>query len=177
VARNARPPLHGAVSIMLVVFWCTIGIYARHLTRCMLIHPNIRAGVQLVFKSIFRMNAAVLTTLFGVSLLVINNYSARIHLDMQQRENATSLEITLAREVMFASRVVFTLLALLWNLLVVFILLSTCRSHTLEIRRFVRYLEVDASAYDAYCNKLYLGTDPATQYNIFEGNVQKLTGD
>ena len=92
VARNAQPPLHGVVSIMLVAFWCTIGIYARHLTRCLLNHPNIRKGVQLVCKSIFRMNAAVLITLFSVSLLVVNNFSAKIHLDMQQRENGKCFE-------------------------------------------------------------------------------------
>ena len=50
--------------------------------------------------------------------------------------------------IMYVSRVIFSVFALVFNSMVGFVVLSVCRTHTIGIRRFIRELEEDGKICD-----------------------------
>lgn len=137
VLKSQRTPLQGVLRMVVTILWCWVGIYSPKLVYRLLSHPVIRDGVRWPSQAVFRLNVAGLVALLCVILVVVSNYSARtlLHLNWDTSGNTiqlkNSLAIMVALEVTYASQLLFSIVILFWNLTVVFILLSTCRTYTI----------------------------------------------
>ena len=64
--------LRGSVAIVMVLYWCSLGIYANKLAGRLIMTPKFLDSVRLHSKTIFKISAAGIMVLLGVAQIVIN---------------------------------------------------------------------------------------------------------
>jgi len=162
--------LDGTVSIMVMTFFCGLGVYSHRLAYRLFVHPKFLDMLRLHSKSVMKMNAAFLLFIILSSFVTVLNvatvnysygYNYNVSLFDENRDspaplsNATVLnpcqQVEIQVEICqiyWASQMIFSLFFLVWNLLVAVVLVSVARTQTINIRKFLRELEHDAFLLD-----------------------------
>ena len=178
MSRHTRKDiLDGVVSIMVMTFFCGLGVYSHRLAYRLFVHPKFLDMLRLHSKTVMKLNSAFLLFVILSSFVVVLNV-ATVDYSYSFRPNATlgpnydtgdgeppapvpvsnatagvnpcqTVEIRVEIcQVYWATQVLFSLLFLVWNLLVAVVLVSVARTQTINIRRFLRELEQDAFLLD-----------------------------
>jgi len=171
MSRHTRSDiLDGTVSIMVMTFFCGLGVYSHRLAYRLFVHPKFLDMLRLHSKSVMKINAAFLLFIILSSFVTVLNV-ATINYSYSFQDNATLVTIpgpqfakisnaTLLNpcqtveiqveicQIYWASQMVFSLFFLVWNLLVAVVLVSVARTQTINIRKFLRELEQDAFLLD-----------------------------
>ena len=121
--------LRGTVSIAMVLFWCSLGIYANKLAGRLFVTPHFLDSIRLHSKTIFKISAAGITIVLGLAAIILNCFEAKDIFDGSMCRKIV-LNIAVCK-VLFVTRVICSIFTLIWNLLVAIILLSVCRTHTI----------------------------------------------
>lgn len=137
--------LTGIVNLILGFSWICLGIYSNKLSRKLFSNRNFVESVRIHSRTFFKISAAGLMIFLGTVAVVINGY---VGYGTFGPRHCQKLDInTVICHVMYSSHMTFSVISLLWNLLVGCMLLSVCRTHTIGVRRFQRVLEHDAKLY------------------------------
>jgi len=171
MSRHTRSDiLDGTVSIMVMTFFCGLGVYSHRLAYRLFVHPKFLDMLRLHSKSVMKINAAFLLFIILSSFVTVLNV-ATVNYSYSFQDNATLVTIpgpqfakisnaTLLNpcqtveiqveicQIYWASQMVFSLFFLVWNLLVAVVLVSVARTQTINIRKFLRELEQDAFLLD-----------------------------
>ncbi|CAG5134553.1 unnamed protein product, partial [Candidula unifasciata] len=141
---------------ILGLYWIGLGIYANTLATRLFSNKRMVDCIRLHSKTIFKVNTAIIVMLLSVTVMVINLYSSHHLLETHMPSNGTlvsdancvsvGVNVFLCK-VYFGSKIVYSCFCLLWNLLVVGIFLSVCRTHTISIRKFMKELLYDSKIY------------------------------
>ncbi|XP_050735308.1 uncharacterized protein LOC127007891 isoform X2 [Eriocheir sinensis] len=139
--------IDAAVSMFYTLLWGALGLYSNKLAFKLFSHTKFLDMLRLHSKTILKMNASVV--LFSLMLLIVifNNISAFPDFRAKACE-AVGVEVLVCRT-RYIFRVIYSFFAVLWNYLVAFVLVSTCRTHVIGIRRFMKALEKDARTYES----------------------------
>ncbi|RUS76129.1 hypothetical protein EGW08_016099, partial [Elysia chlorotica] len=128
---------------LLGAYWVGLAIYARSLAVRLLSNALFVQCIRMHTKTIFKINAAVIILVLSVTVASFNIYLTRNILDNGHTPTDTGTSNIMDGncetaglhryicEVYFLARIVLMFFALAWNLLVVSILLSVCRTHTI----------------------------------------------
>jgi len=170
--------LDGTVSVMVMLFFCGLGVYSHRLAYRLFVHPKFLDMLRLHSKTIMKLNSAlvifiVLSSFVAVlNVATINNtynHVANVTLvnpDIDPKPgpqpNDTNInpcqrvEVDVAIcKIYWASQVLFSLHFLVWNLLVAVVLVSVARTQTINIRKFLHELEQDAILLDRQLQATY----------------------
>jgi len=190
MSRHTRKDiLDGVVSIMVMTFFCGLGVYSHRLAYRLFVHPKFLDMLRLHSKTVMKLNSAFLLFIILSSFVVVLNV-ATVDYSYSFRPNATlgpnydtgdgeppapapvsnatagvnpcqTVEIRVEIcQVYWATQVIFSLLFLVWNLLVAVVLVSVARTQTINIRRFLRELEQDAFLLDRSLQASYGASKP-----------------
>ncbi|XP_071519196.1 uncharacterized protein [Panulirus ornatus] len=85
-----------------------------------------------------------------------------------------SVEVLVCK-VRYIFRVLYSAFAVIWNYLVAFVLISTCRTHVIGIRRFMQALEQDARAYES--RYMGLAQQGSSERPVLEENAHPSEGN
>jgi len=162
--------LDGTVTIMVMTFFCGLGVYSHRLAYRLFVHPKFLDMLRLHSKSVMKMNAAFLLFIILCSFVTVLNvstisysYGYNYNVSLLNEDpspptplsNATVLnpcqQVEIQVEICqiyWASQMIFSLFFLVWNLLVAVVLVSVARTQTINIRKFLRELEHDAFLLD-----------------------------
>merc|ERR1711936_1186922 len=155
--------LDGAVSTMLTSFFCGLGVYSQSLAYRLLVHSRILKLLRLHSKKVVMVNSAmVIGTLLSCLAAILNistvpsayqynyNYTYPAHLD-NTTENThvnpcqvVELPVVIC-QVLWTSQMIYSIFFFIWNLLIALVLVSVCRTQTINIRLFLKELEKDAN--------------------------------
>ncbi|XP_060586694.1 uncharacterized protein LOC132742337 isoform X2 [Ruditapes philippinarum] len=151
-SKNSSTTVHiGFMSLLIGFGWLCLGIYSFRLAGRLFGDEDFAASIRTHSKTLFKINSAILLILCGFIFTGLNLYTS---FDTYASDYCHIVGLHhLVCNSMYISRVVFSVLATIWNLLVGCMLLSVCRTHTIGIRRFVRDLEDDGRKYDDYWKK------------------------
>ncbi len=121
--------LSGSVSIFIGIFWVALGIYSNKLAANLFSNARLLDSVRLHSKTIFKISSAGIMIFLTTSVIVLNNVSAK---NMYKDDFCVrvSLNVLVCR-ILYVTKVVYSVLALVWTLLVSIVLLSVCRTHTI----------------------------------------------
>lgn len=167
--------LDGTVSVMVISFFCGLGVYSHRLAYRLFIHPKFLDMLRLHSKSVMKLNSALVIFFILSSFVIVlnlgtisNTYGYVINATLvdprlsNMSSNGTHLnpcqlvEIDVAIcQIYWGSQVVFSILFLVWNLLVAVVLVSVARTQTINIRKFLRELEQDAMMLDKQLQTSY----------------------
>ncbi|CAN7937716.1 unnamed protein product, partial [Ixodes hexagonus] len=154
--KERQDTLHRSVSAFIVLAWCLFGIYARRLARRLFSHPAFLRDIRMHSKTMLKINVAALAVLVGAVFVGVNAYSGWLEACQPDCDPlGGSYELCMVR---FGLRLLFSVLALLWNGLVCLVLVSVARTHTIGIRRFITELESDAVAHEKQYSRRYPGS-------------------
>ena len=158
--------------------WCSTGCWELHSIplSCKEVFqsPPSDEKVRLHSKTVMKMNAAVVVFLTIAFFVVVQNLALEKYLwgyvdtgngtvaieyENHASNNGSSNEIPMnpCQKVripleicrsFFFFQLVYSLFFLLWNALVALVLISVARTHTIDIRRFMRELGIDAHLHD-----------------------------
>ncbi|OWF34992.1 uncharacterized protein LOC110443504 [Mizuhopecten yessoensis] len=142
--------LIGIVNLILGFSWICLGIYSNKLSKKLFSNRNFVESVRIHSRTFFKVSAAGLLIFLGTVAIIINGYIK--YTEFGPRHCQTLNINTVICHVMYTSHVSFSVISLLWNLLVGCMLLSVCRTHTIGVRRFIRVLEHDAKLYMDICS-------------------------
>ncbi|XP_033726648.1 uncharacterized protein LOC117316219 [Pecten maximus] len=145
--------LMGIVNLILGFSWICLGIYSNKLSKKLFSNRNFVESVRIHSRTFLKVSAAGLLIFLGTVAVVINGYVK--YKEFGPRHCQTLNINTVICHVMYSSHVTFSVISLLWNLLVGCMLLSVCRTHTIGVRRFIRVLEHDAKLYMEICSGNY----------------------
>jgi len=159
--------LDGMVSVMVISYFCGLGVYSHRLGYRLFVHPKFLDMMRLHSKTVFKLNAAFLLFLI-LSMFVIILNVATVSSIYPDQENITlnktqddinpcqlaQMNVAIC-QTYWISQVIFSLFFLVWNLLVSVVLVSVARTQTIHIRRFLRELEQDALILDRKLNASY----------------------
>jgi len=163
--------LDGTVTIMVMTFFCGLGVYSHRLAYRLFVHPKFLDMLRLHSKSVMKLNAAFLLFIILSSFVIVLNvstidysygYNYNISVINDKPEptpapltNATDInpcqQVEIQVEICqiyWASQIIFSIFFLVWNLLVAVVLVSVARTQTINIRKFLRELEQDAFLLD-----------------------------
>ncbi|XP_060067405.1 uncharacterized protein LOC132547638 [Ylistrum balloti] len=141
--------LMGIVNLILGFSWICLGIYSNRLSKKLFSNRNFVESVRIHSRTFFKISAAGLLIVLGVMAVVINGYVKYTGFGPRHCQKLNISPVIC--HVMYSSHVTFSVISLLWNLLVGCMLLSVCRTHTIGVRRFIRVLESDAKLYMEIC--------------------------
>lgn len=167
--------LDGTVSVMVISFFCGLGVYSHRLAYRLFIHPKFLDMLRLHSKSVMKLNSALVIFFILSSFVIVlnlgtisNTYGYVINATLvdphlsNMSSNGTHLnpcqlvEIDVVIcQIYWGSQVVFSILFLVWNLLVAVVLVSVARTQTINIRKFLRELEQDAMMLDKQLQTSY----------------------
>ncbi|XP_023337962.1 uncharacterized protein LOC111708736 [Eurytemora carolleeae] len=159
--RTKSDILDGTVSIIVMSYFCGLGVYAHRLAYRLFVHPKFLDMLRLHSKTIMKINSAlVIFFILGSFVIVLNistvNYSyPYIYNSTEVVSNFSTLNpcqlvdvYVGVCQVYWSCQVVFSIFFLAWNLLVAVVLVSVARTQTISIRRFLKELEQDAVLLD-----------------------------
>ena len=121
--------LTGVTAIIIVLYYCTLGIYANKLAAKLFSSQKFVDSVRLHTRTIFKVSAAGLMIILTVTITVVDNYASAYHFRDEHCKNV-SVPVIVCK-IMYVSRVGYSFFNGLWNLLVSIVLLSVCRTHTI----------------------------------------------
>ncbi|CAH1772979.1 unnamed protein product [Owenia fusiformis] len=133
--------LTGTVSIIIGMIWCSLGIYANHLSYVLFSNSKFLDSVRMHSKTIFKLSSAMLMMILSTTFIIMNN-AKNVNILDESFCGKVSLN-PIVCYFLYGFRVGFSIFALLWNIMVATVLLSVCRTHTIGIRRFIKELEED----------------------------------
>ncbi|XP_076453627.1 uncharacterized protein LOC143288860 [Babylonia areolata] len=152
--------LLGTVQIIIGLAWTCLGVYAHNLSGRLFFNKNFVECVRVHSKTFLKISTTWLTIFLGTGIMVVNCYVASSTFFDDTCGNI-QIEI-LVCQVFFVGRVSYAVLTLLWNFIVIYVVFSVCRTHTVGIRQLMRELDTDARWYEDFCLK---------QYHIQRGGV------
>ena len=142
--------LDGTVTIMVMTFFCGLGVYSHRLAYRLFVHPKFLDMLRLHSKSVMKMNAAFLLFIILCSFVTVLNvstlsysYGYNYNVSLVNEDpspptplsNATVLnpcqQVEIQVEICqiyWASQMIFSLFFLVWNLLVAVVLVSVART-------------------------------------------------
>lgn len=121
--------LTGSVSVVLVLYWCSLGIYANRLAGRLFMTPKFLESVRLHSKTVFKISAAGVMVLLGVAEIILNAVANKT---MFEDGHCDTVNLTVeVCKALYVFRICCSVLTIIWNLLVGIILLSVCRTHTI----------------------------------------------
>ena len=121
--------LTGVFSIVMVIYWASLGVYANKLAARLFSSQKFIDSVRLHSRTVFKVSAAGLMIIIAIASTILNNYTSATLYNGERCQN-----LTVSREVcyvMFGARLGYSIFSLIWNLLVGIVLLSVCRTHTI----------------------------------------------
>jgi len=170
--------LDGTVSVMVMSFFCGLGVYSHRLAYRLFVHPKFLDMLRLHSKTIMKLNSALVIFLILSSFVAVFNV-ATINNTYSFVENVTivnpndnpapkpsynesdlnpcqlvEMDASIC-QIYWASQLLFSLHFLVWNLLVAVVLVSVARTQTISIRKFLRELEQDAILLDRQLHASY----------------------
>ncbi|KAK7091847.1 hypothetical protein V1264_009475 [Littorina saxatilis] len=141
--------LIGTVQMIIGFAWACLGVYAHNLAGRLFSNKNFVECVRIHSKTFLKISVSWLTLILGVLVVGVNCYEAA-PIFGDSTCGTAQIEI-LVCQVFYVGRVVYAVLMILWNFIVVYVLFSVCRTHTIGIRRFMRELNYDAKSYENFC--------------------------
>ncbi|XP_052250973.1 uncharacterized protein LOC127858119 [Dreissena polymorpha] len=138
----------GFISLLIGFSWLCLGIYSFRLAGRLFSDEDFAASVRTHSRTLLRISTVLLLNILGLGFTGLNLYCS-YELYTQDYCETISLH-SIVCTTTYVSRVVFSVLAMAWNMLVGCVLLSVCRTHTIGIRRFMRDLEEDGRQYEKY---------------------------
>lgn len=179
--------LDGTVSIMLMSFFCGLGVYSHRLAYRLFIHPKFLEMLRLHSKTIVKINTALIILVILVCFVTVLNMSTFSYtyphmfntttpqpVDQLSNESVVVNPCQLVEipvqvcQVYWASQVVFSLFFLVWNLLVAVVLVSVARTQTINIRRFLKEIEQDALLLDRKLGPRFSRLESLEQFVWFD---------
>ncbi|XP_071519181.1 uncharacterized protein [Panulirus ornatus] len=139
--------IDGTISIFFCLLWGALGIYANKLAYKLFSHKKFLDMLRLHSKTILKMNASVVLFTLLLMIAIFNDVNAYTNF-LDETCHKVSVEVLVCK-VRYIFRVLYSAFAVIWNYLVAFVLISTCRTHVIGIRRFMQALEQDARAYES----------------------------
>ncbi|XP_045115802.1 uncharacterized protein LOC123507183 isoform X1 [Portunus trituberculatus] len=139
--------IDGSVSIFYTLLWGALGLYANKLAYKLFSHKKFLDMLRLHSKTILKLNASVVLFTLMLLIAIFNDINAFQDF-MDETCHTVGVEVIVCKA-RYIFRVVYSIFAVLWNYLVAFVLVSTCRTHVIGIRRFMKTLEKDARIYEA----------------------------
>lgn len=121
--------LTGCVNLLIGFCWICLGIYSRQLAARLFSNRNFSESVRIHSRTFLKISAAGLLILFSVALTSLDLYTTYIAFGPKHCVKIFLNETVC--HVMYYSHVGFTVIGLLWNILVGCVLLSVCRTHTI----------------------------------------------
>ncbi|XP_071109466.1 uncharacterized protein [Haliotis cracherodii] len=153
--------LIGTVTMMIGFGWILLGVYAHKLAGKLFSNKNFAESVRMHSKTFLKISTAGLMSILGLGLVGINSYDG---FDLFFSSSCTKIQLQpIVCHIQFVSKTFYALLCVLWTLLVGFVMLSVCRTHTIGVRRFMREMTMDAKVYEAFWMEQVLGQVPLKQ--------------
>ncbi|XP_046581509.1 uncharacterized protein LOC124288960 isoform X2 [Haliotis rubra] len=147
--------LIGTVTMMIGFGWILLGVYAHKLAGKLFSNKNFAESVRMHSKTFLKISTAGLMSLLGLGLVGINSYDG---FDLYLSSTCTKIQLQpIVCHIQYVSKTFYALLCVLWTLLVGFVMLSVCRTHTIGVRRFMREMTMDAKRYEAFWMEQVLG--------------------
>lgn len=135
----------GCSNIVIGFGWVCLGIYSQKLAGRLFSNRNFSESVRIHSRTFFKISAVGLVTFLSVTMIALNCYS---DFSVFGPNNCDTIFLhNSICHIMYSSHVAFSIMSLIWNLLVCCILLSVCRTHTMGLRKFGMLLEEDARNY------------------------------
>ena len=155
--------LDGTVTIMVMTFFCGLGVYSHRLAYRLFVHPKFLDMLRLHSKSVMKLNAAFLLFIILSSFVIVLNvstidysydYNYNISVINEKPEptpapltNATDInpcqQVEIQVEICqiyWASQIIFSIFFLVWNLLVAVVLVSVARTQVKLCTTFQQHL-------------------------------------
>jgi len=176
--------LDGTVSIMVMSFFCGLGVYSHRLAYRLFVHPKFLDMLRLHSKTVFKINSALVIFVVLLSFVVALNistsnytypynyngtgasYSEMVNLSWVNPCQLVDVTVQVC-QVYWVCQMVFSVFFLLWNLLVAVVLVSVARTQTISIRRFLKELEFDAQLLDRQIGSSYRQEAPAVNHYMW----------
>ncbi|CAC5388598.1 unnamed protein product [Mytilus coruscus] len=134
--------LMGVVNIFLGFIWICLGLYSQKLAAKLFSNRNFVECVRIHSRTFLKISVAGLFIFLAVVIYGINSYVSFLNFGPN---HCDKLKLTrYVCHVMYSSHLAFTLISMMWNVLVGCTLFSVCRTHTVVIRRFISVLDREA---------------------------------
>ncbi|XP_069705630.1 uncharacterized protein [Periplaneta americana] len=140
--KNHSAQLEATVTVLVTALWCALGIYANKLAYRLFGHRKFLTMLRLHSKTVFKLNAALVVLVLWTSFIVLHNLGTMSYWIGTPCFNRSINRVVC--QVRYVCQVVFSVFALVWNVLVAVVVISVCRTHTISIRKFIIELEQDA---------------------------------
>lgn len=121
--------LIGSVQLIIGFGWACMGVYAHNIAGRLFSNKNFVECVRVHSKTFLKISTSWLTLFLGVLVISVNCYEAA-PIFYDDTCGTVQIEI-LVCQVFFVGRVVYAVTSLLWNFIVVYVLFSVCRTHTI----------------------------------------------
>ena len=178
--------IDGTVSIIMVALYCGVGVYAHRLAYRLFVHPKFLEKMRLHFKTIMKLNAALIVFLVLAGFVLVQNLSLVRFAYFYQADlpprNATEpagvspcQNIDVPVEIcqcFFFFQFVFSLCYLVWNVLLGVCLISVARTHTIDIRRFIYELDCDAHLQDQQFRRQFYAPESLESKDTLRGEAE-----
>ena len=185
--------LDGIVLVLMVTLYCGIGVYSHRLAYRLFVHPKFLEKVRLHSKTVMKMNAALIVFLTIALFVVVQNLALEKYLWGHVATGNGTVVQALAKngsnndvpmnpcqkvqipleicQSFFLFQFVYSLFFLLWNALVALVLISVARTHTIDIRRFMRELGIDAHLLDRKFRRNFYNPESRESKDSLGGTV------
>ena len=185
--------LDGIVIVLMVTLYSGIGVYSHRLAYRLFVHPKFLQKVRLHSKTVMKMNAAVIVFLTIALFVIVQNLALEKYLwgyvatgngtwVQNVAKNGSNIEtpmnpcqkVQIPLEIcqsFFLFQFVYSLFFLLWNALVALVLISVARTHTIDIRRFMRELGIDAHLLDRKFRKNFYNPESMESKDTLGGTL------
>ena len=185
--------LDGIVLVLMVTLYCGIGVYSHRLAYRLFVHPKFLEKVRLHSKTVMKMNAALIVFLTIALFVVVQNLALEKYLWSHVATGNGTVVQALAKngsnndvpmnpcqkvqipleicQSFFLFQFVYSLFFLLWNALVALVLISVARTHTIDIRRFMRELGIDAHLLDRKFRRNFYNPESRESKDSLGGTV------
>ncbi|KAL8574815.1 hypothetical protein ACOMHN_031922 [Nucella lapillus] len=141
--------LLGSVQIIIGLAWACMGVYSHKLAGRLFLNQNFLECVRVHSKTFLKISTTWLVLVMVAAVIAVNCYMAWPTF-YNDTCGTVQIEI-LVCQVFFVGRVVYAGLTMVWNFIVIYVLFSVCRTHTVGIRQLMRELNADAKWYEDYC--------------------------
>ncbi|XP_013380973.1 uncharacterized protein LOC106152049 [Lingula anatina] len=144
----------GCVNMLVGLVWSAMGVYANLVAGNLFSNRKFRECVRMHTKTILKISAATVMGIMATTVVVINLVRNYDNFDENQCHGLYLNLDPMICHVRYVCHVGISFFTLVWNLLVGFVMLSVCRTHTIGLRRFIKVLEEDGKAYVVYRQKI-----------------------